>query len=103
MGITFKENCPDIRNTKIIDVYNKLISLGAEVDVFDSVANKEEVKKELNVNLITDYKIKKYSAIILAVAHSNFKSIDFNQFQNKKTVIFDIKSFIPIEYVDGRL
>lgn len=103
LGITFKENCPDIRNTKIVDVYNELISYGAEVDIFDPVANKEEVKKELNIDLITDYKKKKYSAIILAVTHSNFKSIDFKQLKNNKTVIFDIKSFIPVDFVDGRL
>jgi UDP-N-acetyl-D-galactosamine dehydrogenase len=103
LGITFKENCPDIRNTKIIDVYNELISFGAEVDVFDSVANKEKVREELKLDLITDYKKKKYSAVILAVAHSNFKSINFKQFKNKKTVIFDIKSFIPIDSVDARL
>jgi UDP-N-acetyl-D-galactosamine dehydrogenase len=103
LGITFKENCPDIRNTKILDVYNELISFGAKVDVFDSVANKEEVKKELQIDLITDYTIKQYSAIILAVAHTDFQSIDFKNFQNNKKVIFDVKSFIPADCIDGRL
>ena len=103
LGITFKENCPDIRNTKIFDVYNELISFGAKVDVFDSVANKEEVKKELAINLISDYSKKKYAAIILAVAHDDFKSINFQNLQNDKIVIFDAKSFIDIKYIDGRL
>ena len=103
LGITFKENCPDIRNTKILDVYNELISFGTKVDVFDSVANKEEVKKELQIDLITDYTIKQYSAIILAVAHTDFQSIDFKKFQNNKKVIFDVKSFIPTDCIDGRL
>ena len=103
LGITFKENCPDIRNTKILDVYNELISLGANVDVFDSVANREEVKQELYIDLINDYKLKTYSAIILAVAHSDFSSIDFKKLQNDRTVIFDSKSYIPIDYIDGRL
>ena len=103
LGITFKENCPDIRNTKIVDVYNEFISFGANVDVFDSVANKEEVKKELQIDLIKDYTKKQYSAIILAVAHTDFKVIDFKKFQNSKTVIFDAKSFIPANFIDGRL
>jgi UDP-N-acetyl-D-galactosamine dehydrogenase len=103
LGITFKENCPDIRNTKIFDVYNELISFGAKVDVFDSVANKEEVKKELAINLISDYSKKKYAAIILAVAHDDFKSIDFKNLKSDKRVIFDAKSFIDIKYIDGRL
>ena len=103
LGITFKENCPDIRNTKIVDVYNEFISFGANVDVFDSVANKEQVKKELQIDLIKDYSVKQYSAIILAVAHTDFKVIDFKKFQNSKTVIFDAKSFIPANFIDGRL
>ena len=103
LGITFKENCPDIRNTKIVDVYNEFISFGANVDVFDAVANKEQVKKELQIDLIKDYTIKKYSAIILAVAHTDFKVIDFKKLQNSKTVIFDAKSFIPANFIDGRL
>ena len=103
LGITFKENCPDIRNTKIVDVYNEFISFGANVDVFDAVANKEQVKKELQIDLIKNYSVKQYSAIILAVAHTDFKVIDFKKFQNSKTVIFDAKSFIPANFIDGRL
>lgn len=103
LGVTFKENCPDIRNTKIIDVYDELISLGANVDVFDSVANKEEVKKELSIDLIDDYSKNKYAAILLAVTHNDFKSIDFNALKNEKTVIFDTKSILPVNCIDGRL
>ena len=86
-----------------MDVYNKLVSFGANVDVFDPVANQEEVKKELAINLISDYSKKKYAAIILAVAHDDFISIDFQNLQNDKIVIFDAKSFIDIKYIDGRL
>ena len=103
LGITFKENCPDIRNTKILDVYNELISYGINIDVFDSVANKDEVKKELAINLISDYSKKKYAAIILAVAHDDFKAIDFTQLHSDSTVVFDVKSFIETKYIDGRL
>jgi UDP-N-acetyl-D-galactosamine dehydrogenase len=93
LGITFKENCPDIRNTKILDVYTELISFGANVDVFDSVANKKEVKNELQI----------YSTIILGVAHDDFKAIDFKQLHNDSAMIFDTKSFIDTKYIDGRL
>ncbi len=103
LGVTFKEDCPDIRNTKIIDVYNELVSFGAQVDVFDSVANKEQVKRDLDINLISDYTIKQYSAIILAVAHTDFKSINFKKIKSDRTVIFDVKSFIPLNFIDGRL
>jgi len=103
LGITFKENCPDIRNTKILDVYNELISFGAKVDVFDSVANKMDVKKELKIDLIADFCQKNYAAIILAVAHKDFKSIDFKNLKSDKRVIFDAKSFIKRKYIDGRL
>ena len=103
LGVTFKENCRDIRNTKIIDVYEELISLGANVEVFDPVADKQEVKKELSIDLITDYNKKKYSAIVLAVAHNDFNSIDFSALKDEKTVIFDAKSFLPANWIDGRL
>jgi len=103
LGITFKENCPDIRNTKILDVYNELISFGAKVDVFDSVANKLEVKKELKIDLIADFRKKNYAAIILAVAHKDFKAIDFKNLKSDKRVIFDAKYFIKSKYIDGRL
>jgi len=103
LGVTFKEDCPDIRNTKIIDVYNELVSSGAQVDVFDSVANKEQVRRDLDINLISDYTIKQYSAIILAVAHTDFKSINFKKMKSNRTVIFDVKSFIPSNCIDGRL
>ncbi len=103
LGITFKENCPDIRNTKIFDVYKQLIEFGVNVDIFDSVADKEEVKKELSIDLITDYSKKKYAAIIFAVAHDDFKDINFKELHNDSTVIFDAKSFIDKKYIDGRL
>jgi len=103
LGITFKENCPDIRNTKILDVYTELISFGANVDVFDSVANKKEVKNELQIDLITDYTKKQYSTIILGVAHDDFKAIDFKRLHNDSAMIFDTKSFIDTKYIDGRL
>tara|TARA_B100000902_G_scaffold195038_1_gene186366 strand:+ start:7876 stop:9177 length:1302 start_codon:yes stop_codon:yes gene_type:complete len=103
LGITFKENCPDIRNTKILDVYNELISLGSKVDVYDPIADHEEVKSELSINMISDITKKHYSAIILAVSHNVFRTIEFKKLHNASTVVFDAKSFIDTSYIDGRL
>ena len=75
-------------------------------DIFwelEKVANKEQVRRDLDINLISDYTIKQYSAIILAVAHTDFKSINFKKMKSNRTVIFDVKSFIPSNCIDGRL
>jgi len=80
-----------------------LIEYGVNVDVFDPIANQEEVKQELQFGLISDITKKHYSAIILAVAHDDFKAIDFTQLHNDSTVVFDAKSFIDTKYIDGRL
>ena len=84
-------------------MYEELVSLGANVEVFDPVANKQEVKKELSIDLIDDYNKNRYSAILLAVAHNDFQAIDFNVLKNEKTVIFDAKSFLSANCIDGRL
>lgn len=103
LGITFKENCPDIRNSKVIDIYNELKQFGIDVDVYDPHANKEEVKGEYGIKLIENLN-KKYDAIILAVSHDKFKKIDFHKIKKtKKSVIFDTKSFLDRKIVDSRL
>jgi len=102
MGITFKENCPDIRNTKVLDVVNELEQFGCLVDIYDPYASNSDVKHEYNRDLIPAYSIGDYHAIVLAVAHNNFKTIDFSK-RNKNSVLYDIKSFLPLEIVDGRL
>lgn len=97
MGITFKENCPDIRNSKVIDIYKELLQFG-----FDPHANKEEVLKEYGIVLCDS--LGKYHAIILAVSHNEFLSLDLaNLKQEEKSVNFDSKSFLNRELVDGRL
>lgn len=101
LGITFKENCPDIRNSRVIDVIQELKEFGTDVEVYDPWADAKEVKREYNVRLIEDVNIHKYDAIILAVAHDKFKSLDLNT--NDNQVLFDIKSFIDNDSVDGRL
>jgi len=102
LGITFKENCPDIRNTKIIDVYRELIDFGINVDVHDPHADKNETKSLLNINLSTN--LKKYDSILLAVSHNEFLKLDIEKLKKeKKSIVFDIKSFLKRDIVDIRL
>lgn len=97
LGITFKENCPDIRNTKVVDLYHALKSYGVAVDIYDPWAKKEEVLEEYNINLIEDLHLNKYGALVLAVAHQEFKSIEITTLQKKKSVIYDIKNFLEVK------
>ena len=102
LGITFKENCPDIRNTKIIDVLNELRQHEIDVDVFDPNANPIEVKKVLGINLLDNINnLKNYDGIILAVAHTEFMSLDLKSSKNQ--VIYDLKGIYPKQNVDKRL
>jgi UDP-N-acetyl-D-galactosamine dehydrogenase len=102
LGITFKENCPDIRNTKAIDIYNELITYDTNVDVYDVWADKDEVRHEYEIDLI-EKPSGKYDAIILAVAHDSFTELDLNQFKNEQCVIYDIKGILPLNSVTSRL
>tara|TARA_A100001015_G_scaffold321438_1_gene452185 strand:+ start:3009 stop:4277 length:1269 start_codon:yes stop_codon:yes gene_type:complete len=102
LGITYKENCPDSRNTKIPDVFNILKKQLANVSVYDPNAYPDEIKNKYDINLITE--LKQYDGIILAVGHSEFRKIDFNKLKkNRNSVLFDVKSFLNKENVDARL
>jgi UDP-N-acetyl-D-galactosamine dehydrogenase len=104
LGVTFKENCPDIRNTKVVDIYRELCEFGLNVDIYDPWASKEEVKVEYGVGIIDQLDVyKKYEAILLAVAHDEFKSLDFEKYYNDGAVVFDAKAVIDRRWVDGRL
>jgi UDP-N-acetyl-D-galactosamine dehydrogenase len=103
LGVTFKENCPDVRNTKVIDIYNELIQFELNVDVFDPWADPKEVKHEYNLDLLPMLNGKKYDAVILAVAHNDFSKINFEKLRDNNTVIFDTKSFLGRYLVDARL
>jgi len=108
LGITFKENCPDIRNSRVIDVVRELEEFGVNVDVYDPWADREEVKREYNIELITNHQLQitNYDAVVLAVAHKEFKDFEdgLKQIKNKKNiVVYDIKSFFDKSVVDGRL
>ena len=104
LGFTFKENCPDIRNTRVIDIYRELSQFGLHVDIYDPLANKEEVKNLYNVILNNDINILDYDSIIIAVSHNEFRALDFKNVKSKdNTIIFDTKGFLDKELVDGRL
>jgi UDP-N-acetyl-D-galactosamine dehydrogenase len=103
LGITFKENCPDIRNTKIVDVYYELKEFGLEVDIYDYEADSSEVREEYGIDLIEKIKLK-YDGVLLAVAHKNFLKIDIQSIKKgPESIIFDIKGFLPRNQVDSRL
>ena len=104
LGITFKENCPDIRNTKVIDIYHELQEFGTNVDVYDPWAIAEEVEKEYKIAISNELDTtKSYHAILLAVAHDEYKTFDFEKYYNSGAVIFDAKAVVDRKWVDGRL
>jgi UDP-N-acetyl-D-galactosamine dehydrogenase len=103
LGITFKENCPDVRNTKVVDIYKELVQFGMDVDVYDPWADAAEVKQEYGIDILKHLGNTKYNSIIIAVAHNEFLSIDYNSFRTNNAVIFDTKSFIDRKLVDSRL
>ena len=94
LGFTFKEDCPDVRNTKVIDMYLALKSFGTKVDVYDPLANEEDVKSEYDIHLTNNLDQKKYDAIVLAVPHKAFISIDIDQLKKDDAVVYDIKNFL---------
>ena len=98
LGITFKENCPDIRNSKVIDVIQELEEFGCDVDISDYWADKDEVQHEYNLELKDQVDYQDYNAIVLAVAHDQYKEIKRD---NDTQVVFDIKSIL--DFSDGRL
>jgi UDP-N-acetyl-D-glucosamine/UDP-N-acetyl-D-galactosamine dehydrogenase len=105
MGITFKENCPDIRNSRVIDIIRELQTYNCNVCVYDPWAATNSVKKEYDLDLISDeaHLQNNYDAIVLAVSHNEFLNIDITKFVNKKHVIFDVKGILPKEKSDKRL
>ena len=104
LGITFKENCPDIRNSKVIDVFREFQQFSMNVEIYDPHADKREVNEEYGIYLVDSIENKTYNAIILAVAHDEFLTYDYATLGEKdRTVIFDTKAFLPRSMVDARL
>ncbi len=107
LGITFKENCPDIRNSRASDIARNLMEFGCRVDLLDPYAGAEEVRREYGLdtvrNRFDEIRPEEYDAVVLAVAHRQFLEIDFTRFRRPGCVIYDVKSVLPRELVDGRL
>ncbi len=105
LGITFKEDCPDIRNSRVIDIIDELKTYNLNVDVYDPWASADEVKHEYNISILSSKEevVKKYDCIILAVGHREFKDFDLNGNLAKDHVIFDVKSTLPKEQSHCRL
>ena len=103
LGITFKENCPDIRNTKVVDIYSELLTYHTKVDIYDPWADKKEVIGEYGIDLVDSIKLSDYKAIILSVAHKEFYTLKFNELRHDEIVVFDTKAIINTDFIDSRL
>jgi len=102
LGFTFKENCPDVRNTKVIDIVNTLKEYSAKVTIYDPWVNPDIAKHEYGVEVVNTLPKDKFDAIILAVAHNKFKELDLSKIANGNRVVYDVKGVMNRE-VDGRL
>jgi UDP-N-acetyl-D-galactosamine dehydrogenase len=94
LGVTFKENCPDVRNTKVVDVIASLEEFGANVTIFDPWAEEEQVLEEFGYTSTKKIINKKYEAIVLAVAHNEFKELDYSKLTTDSSVIYDVKNVL---------
>lgn len=103
LGIAFKENCPDIRNTKIVDIYSTLEEYTRNITVYDPWADAGQVYQEYGISMTNDLPVGKYDAVILAVAHEEFLRLDILTFKTKNGVVYDVKGVLPQSIVDGRL
>ncbi len=103
LGFTFKEDCPDVRNTKVIDIVNELKTYNVNVTIFDPWANSEEVKKEYGVESLKEIPNDKFDALILAVSHKEFRILDFENLRNDISVVYDVKNLLPLRLIDARL
>lgn len=103
LGFTFKENCPDVRNTKVVDIYNALKEYNLNITVYDPWASPETVRREYNIDLINTLPQFKYDAIVLAVAHQEFEKVNIDMWKAKDSVVFDVKGLLDKSHVDGRL
>ena len=106
MGFTFKENCGDTRNTKVIDLYHELKKFNCNVDIYDPNADRKNTLKEFKVTLIKQPAKNKYDVVIILVAHRSFKKLGIKKirsFTKSKSIIYDIKYMFPSHFVDGRI
>jgi UDP-N-acetyl-D-galactosamine dehydrogenase len=105
LGITFKENCPDVRNTKVVDIIKALNEYNLNIVVFDPWANPEDAKQEYNIEIVNKLpkNHQKFDAIILAVAHNEYLNINLNKYKKNNCIIYDAKSVLQNKYVDKKL
>jgi UDP-N-acetyl-D-galactosamine dehydrogenase len=103
LGITFKENCPDVRNTKAVDLISSLKDYGANITIHDPWANEQEVLHEYGLTSLKTMPNQKFDAVVLTVSHNKFKGLDFQSLKNNNAVVYDVKNFIDDTFVDGRL
>ena len=103
LGITFKENCPDVRNTKAVDLIYELKDYGANVTVFDPHANSKEVEEEYDLESKKELPAQKFDGIVLAVSHKEFQSLNFEKIKKEKSIIYDVKNFLDSSIVDKSL
>ena len=103
LGITFKENCPDVRNTKVVDIIKALKEYNLNLTICDPWASVENVKKEYGLDVINTLPDNQFDAVVLAVAHEQFMSIDLSGLLKKNHVIYDVKGILNRQLIDGRL
>lgn len=103
LGITFKENCPDIRNTKIVDIYHTLAEYSRNITVYDPWADKEKVMHEYGIEVVNELPAEQFDCVILGVAHKQFLSLDIKSLVRQNGVIYDVKGILPRDIIDARL
>ena len=103
LGITFKENCPDVRNTKIVDVITALKDYGIDISIYDPWANPQEVKHEYQLVMTKEIPTEKFDVIVLGVAHKEFTNLDLNQLKNENAIVYDVKGVLDSADIDGKL
>ena len=104
LGFTFKEDCPDVRNTRVIDIYNELRSFDIQVDIYDPWVNCGDVKLNYGIEVLSQISEEsKYSAVVLAVAHEKFRDLSISNLVRDSGVIYDVKGILPKSLVDARL
>ncbi len=106
LGLTFKENCPDLRNTRVTDIVAEFEEYGVSVEVYDPWVNPEEAKNEYQIDLVSNLEKRKYSGVVIAVAHQQFKEMTIKDLRDlciEKSVIYDVKNLFPHDQVDGCL
>jgi UDP-N-acetyl-D-galactosamine dehydrogenase len=101
LGLAFKENTGDVRNSKVVDVYQELKSFGMEVDVYDPLANPAQALKEYGIELVQEILLSNYQTIVLAVPHATFRTLDIQN--SPQCVVYDLKGVLPRKKVDKRL